>query len=137
MQLNNNCSLPITKTEVILHGDTLFKIIPIEKGRAIEITELTTKKRQYAMNRIFYYDSINEVTIEGDINCVFIFWKINPLVVFKRPFNMIDGNKTKPPLTERGHLVFIHSYVIRDQMIAEILTSEIKIRYLLHEVQYK
>ena len=133
IKLSNNYNLPLKQKEIISAGNIIFQITPIENNK-IEIIDLSKKHSDNESKKIFDPNDIKEVTIGRDKNCSFSFPKDKSFSRYQTTFSfdddkkewiIIDGNKNKS--STNGTWVFaIHSFIIKDQLIVEILNSKIK-----------
>ena len=133
IKLSDNYNLPLKQKEIISAGNIIFQIIPIENNK-IEIINLSKKDLNVESKKIFDPNNIKEVTIGRDKNCNFSFPKDKSFSRHQTTFSfddnnkewiIIDGNNNK--CSTNGTWVFAtHSFIIKDQLIVEILNSKIK-----------
>ena len=133
IKLSDNYNLPLKQKEIISAGNIIFQIIPIENNK-IEIINLSKKDLNEESKKIFDPNNIKEVTIGRDKNCNFSFPKDKSFSRHQTTFSfddnnkewiIIDGNNNK--CSTNGTWVFAtHSFIIKDQLIVEILNSKIK-----------
>ena len=133
IKLSDNYNLPLKQKEIISAGNIIFQIIPIENNK-IEIINLSKKDLNEESKKIFDPNNIKEVTIGRDKNSNFAFPKDKSFSRHQTTFSfddnnkewiIIDGNNNK--CSTNGTWVFAtHSFIIKDQLIVEILNSKIK-----------
>ena len=133
IKLSDNYNLPLKQKEIISAGNIIFQITPIENNK-IEIIDLSQKNSEHESKKIFDPNNIKEVTIGRDKNCNFSFPKDKSFSRHQTTFSfddnnkewiIIDGNNNK--CSTNGTWVFAtHSFIIKDQLIVEILNSKIK-----------
>ena len=133
IKLSDNYNLPLKQKEIISAGNIIFQIIPIENNK-IEIINLSKKDLNEESKKIFDPNNIKDVTIGRDKNCNFSFPKDKSFSRHQTTFSfddnnkewiIIDGNNNK--CSTNGTWVFAtHSFIIKDQLIVEILNSKIK-----------
>ena len=140
IKLTNKYSLILKQKELISVGDTIFQICPMKNG-CLEIINLSRKKYMPQYRQVFDGFNTKTVTIGRNKNCDFSFPKdksfsrCQTTFIFDENNNewaVIDGNKEKP--STNGTWIFgIHSFVIKEEMIVEILNSKIKITEIKNE----
>ena len=139
IKLNQNYSLPLKQKEIISAGNILFQICPLQNNK-IEIINLS-KKEAKEKGKIFSPDETKEITIGRDKNSNFPFPKNksfsrNQTTFYfnddKKEWVICDGNKNKS--STNGTWIFgTHSFIIKDQLMVEILKS--KIKFIIKENQ--
>lgn len=137
IKLSGNYNLPLKQKEIISAGNLLFQISPVDNN-CLEIVNLSKKDDNQVQKHLFDPTKIKEVTIGRGNNCNFSFQKdksfsrVQTSFVYdetKNEWTIIDGSVTKS--STNGTWVFgTHSFEIKDQMIAEILTSKVKFSFL-------
>ena len=140
IKLTNKYTLKLKQKELISVGDTIFQVCQI-KNECLEIINLTRKKYMPQYKQIFDGFNNKTVTIGRNKNCNFSFPKDKSFSRFQTTFEfdennnewtIFDGNKEKP--STNGTWIFgIHSFVIKEEMIVEILNSKIKITEIKNE----
>ena len=133
IKLNENYNLPLKQKELISAGNIVFQISPLENNK-IEIVNLSKKESNQETKKIYDPNETKEVTIGRDKKCNFSFPKDKSFsrnqtsFIFDDNLNewiIYDGNKNK--CSTNGTWVFgTHSFIIKDQLIVEILNSKIK-----------
>ena len=97
------------------------------------------KVEELGINRKFYPNETKEVTIGRDKNCNFAFPKDKSFSRHQTTFSYDDNNKEwtildgmKDKASTNGTWVFgTHSFIVKNQMIVEILNS--KLKFILKE----
>lgn len=135
VKLDNNYDLPIKQKEIFYSGNILFQAVSGQDGRVLEISSVSNDNEQANINKKFDTSSIKEVTIGRDSKCTFAFPKDKSFSRTQTTFFydennkhwvMMDGSKMKS--STNGTWVFgLHSFVIKDQMIIEILRMRVKL----------
>ena len=133
IKLNNKNKYILNQKELILTGNVIFQVTPVNES-SIEIVNLS-KKRYNAIRNIYDGTKKNKITIGRHKDCDFPFPKDKSFSRYQTTFEfdeglkkwtIIDGKKDK--LSTNGTWIFgTHSFLIKDEMIAEILNSQIKI----------
>ena len=121
--------------ELTLTGNIIFQITPL-KDDNIEIINLSKKNTDDSTNKYIVnaFDK-KTITIGRHIDCDFSFPKNKSFSRFQttmefdeelKKWTIIDGNKNKS--STNGTWIFgTHSFLIRDEMIVEILNCQIRI----------
>ena len=132
VKLSENYNLTLKQKEIISAGNVIFQISPLENNK-IEIVNLS-KKDSSNEKKIFDPNEIKEITIGRDKSSNFAFPKDKSFSRHQTTFSfddnkkewiIIDGNKNK--CSTNGTWVFgTHSFLIKDQLVVEILNSKIK-----------
>ena len=131
IKLNHDNNYPLRQKEIILAGNIIFHISPLEDNK-LEIVNLSKKNSEDEQKKIFDPKEIKEISIGRDKNCTFAFPKdksfsrCQTTFLFDEKTNewtIIDGSKTKS--STNGTWIFgTHSFEIKDQLIVEILNSK-------------
>ena len=140
IKLSGNVNLPLKQKEIISAGNLLFEVTPIEDG-CLQIVNLSKKDSKEENKKLFDPTKVQEVTIGRGADCNFSFVKDKSFSRIQTTFcydentkewTIIDGSKTKS--STNGTWVFgTHSFEIKDQMIAEILTSKVKFTFVKND----
>ena len=138
IKLNENYSLPLRQQEIISAGNIVFQINLLTNNK-IEIINLSSPDSSLDNKKIFDPNDIKIITIGRDKNSTFSFPKDKSIsrnqtsFYFddeKKEWSIFDGNKNKS--STNGTWVFgTHSFIIKNQMIIEILNS--KLKFLIKE----
>lgn len=141
IKLSGNVNLQLKQKEIISAGNLLFEVTPIEDG-CIQIINIAKKDNSQENKKLFEPTKVQEVTIGRGADCNFSFAKDKSFSRIQTSFlydentkewTVIDGSKTKS--STNGTWVFgSRSFEIKDQMIAEILTSKVKFKFLKNEL---
>lgn len=141
IKLSGNVNLQLKQKEIISAGNLLFEVTPIDDG-CLQIINLSKKDSSQENKKLFDPTKVQEVTIGRGADCNFSFAKDKSFSRIQTSFlydentkewTIIDGSKTKS--STNGTWVFgTHSFEIKDQMIAEILTSKVKFKFLKNEL---
>jgi hypothetical protein len=135
IKLSNKSKFIINQKELILTGNIIFQITPL-KDDNIEIINLSKKNTDDSTNKYIVnaFDK-KTITIGRHIDCDFSFPKNKSFSRFQttiefdeelKKWTIIDGNKNKS--STNGTWIFgTHSFLIRDEMIVEILNCQIRI----------
>ena len=135
IKLNNKNKFIINQKELILTGNKIFQVTPKEDS-SIEIINLS-KNNYYNDNNKYIIDGFNKkiITIGRNKDCDFSFPKDKNFSRYQTTFefdeetkkwSIIDGYKDKG--STNGTWIFgIHSFLIKNEMIVEILNCQIKI----------
>jgi hypothetical protein len=133
IKLNNENKYLLKRKELISAGNIIFQVNALEN--CLEIINLTNKKYSN-YRRVF--DGINKkiVTIGRHKDCDFFFAKDKSFSRYQTTFefddnskewSVIDGKDNKG--STNGTWIFgTHSFIIKNEMIVEILNSKIKIK---------
>ena len=135
VRLKNENKLVLKQKELISAGDTIFQITPLANND-LEIIHLSKKKTLNNINKqIFNGAKKKIVTLGRSKDCDFPFPRDKSFSRFQTSFEfnedkkqwaIIDGKGNKS--STNGTLVFgTHSFLIKNEMIVEILNSKIKI----------
>ena len=139
IKLNNTNKYILRQKELISAGNIIFQVTPLDNG-CIEIINLTNKKYSN-YRRVF--DGFNKkiITIGRHKDCDFFFPRDKSFSRFQTTFefdenikkwSVIDGKDNKS--STNGTWVFgIHSFLITNEMVVEILNSKIKITEIKKE----
>jgi hypothetical protein len=134
IKLNNKNIFILNKKELIFTGNVIFQVTPL-KDNCLEIINLS-KKNFNNCNR-YVVDGFNKktITIGRNKDCDFSFPKDKSFSRFQttlefdeeiKKWSIIDGYKDKDS-TNGTWLFGTHSFKIKNEMIVEILNSQIKI----------
>ena len=133
IKLNEHYNLPLREKEIISAGNIVFQINLLTNNK-IEIINLSSPDSSLDNKKIFDPNDIKIITIGRDKNSTFSFPKDKSFsrnqtsFIFDDNLNewiIYDGNKNK--CSTNGTWVFgTHSFIIKDQLIVEILNSKIK-----------
>ena len=142
VKLTNENKIKLKQKELISAGDTIFQITPIN-DEGLEIIHLSRKKILGGIHKKLFNGKKNKiVTLGRSKDCDFSFPKDKSFSRFQTSFeyddinkewSIIDG-KDKKSSTNGTWIFGTHSFIIRNEMIVEILNSKIKIREIKYEV---
>ena len=134
IKLTNGYSLPLKQKEIILAGNVIFQVKPLENN-VLEITNLSNPDLSNTPKQTFNASSKKEVTIGRNKDCDFAFPNNKSFSRLQTTFEfdeenqewvIIDGSKVKS--STNGTWAFCtHSFPVKDKMIVEILSSRIQI----------
>ena len=134
IKLNNEKKYILKRKELISAGNIIFQITPLDNN-CLEIINLTNQK-YCNKRRVFDGLSKKTITIGRHKECDFFFARdksfsrYQPTLEFddnKYEWTVIDGKDNKG--STNGTWVFgIHSFLIENEMIVEILNSKIRIK---------
>ena len=134
IKLTNNDKCIIKQKELISAGDIIFQVIPM-KDNFLEIVHLERKKTN-VNKQIFEGKKNKKVQLGRSKDCDFFFPKdksfsrIQTTFEFdddKKEWTVIDGNENKS--STNGTWIFAtHSFLIKNEMIIEVLNSKILIK---------
>ena len=134
IKLTNGYRLPLKQKEIILAGNVVFQINPLQNN-VLEITNLSNQDLSSIPKRTFDASSKKEVTIGRNKDCDFAFPTNKSFSRLQTTFEfdeenqewvIIDGSKVKS--STNGTWAFCtHSFPVKDKMIVEILSSRIQI----------
>ena len=135
VRLKNENKLVLKQKELISAGDTIFQITPLANND-LEIIHLSKKKTLNNINKqTFNGEKKKIVTLGRSKDCDFPFPRDKSFSRFQTSFEfnedkkqwaIIDGKGNKS--SNNGTLAFgTHSFLIKNEMIVEILNSKIKI----------
>jgi hypothetical protein len=136
IRLKNENKLILKQKELISAGDTIFQITPLANNN-LEIIHLSKKKSLNNLNKQTFNGTKKKiVTLGRSKDCDFSFPRDKAFSRFQTSFEfnedsklwtIIDGKGNKS--STNGTWVFgTHSFLIKNEMIVEILNSKIKIR---------
>lgn len=134
IKLTNGYRLPLKQREIILAGNVIFQVKPLENN-VLEIFNLSNQDLSNPPKRTFDASSKKEVTIGRNKDCDFAFPNNKSFSRLQTTFEfdeenqewvIIDGSKTKS--STNGTWAFCtHSFPVKDKMIVEILSNRIQI----------
>jgi hypothetical protein len=135
VRLKNENRLVLKRKELISAGDTIFQITPLPNNN-LEIIHLSKRKSLNDFNKQTFNGTKNKiVTLGRSKDCDFSFPRDKSFSRFqtsfeynedKKEWTIIDGKGNKS--STNGTWVFgTHSFLIKNEMIVEILNSKIKI----------
>ena len=134
IKLTNGYRLPLKQKEIILAGNVVFQINPLQNN-VLEITNLSNQDLSSIPKRTFDASSKKEVTIGRNKDCDFAFPTNKSFSRLQTTFEfdeenqewvIIDGSKVKS--STNGTWAFCtHSFPVKDKMIVEIFSSRIQI----------
>ena len=141
IKLKNKCKFVLKQKELISAGDKIFQITPIENN-CLEIIHLLRKKvNNNCHKEIFDGTKNKKVTLGRSKDCDFSFPKDKSFSRFqttfefdenKKEWSIVDGKENKS--STNGTWIFgTHSFLIKEEMIVEILSSKIKITEIKKE----
>ena len=140
IKLTNDNKLALKQKELISAGSIIFQVNPIGNN-SLEIINLSGKKRSPNYKQTF--DGFNKkvVTIGRHKECDFFFPKDKSFSRYqtsfefdenKKEWSIIDGKDNKG--STNGTWIFgTHSFLIKKEMIVEILNSKIKIKEIKND----
>ena len=145
VRLKNENKLILKQKELISAGDTIFQITPLENND-LEIIHLSKKKTLNNFNKQTFNGAKKKiVTLGRSKDCDFPFPRDKSFSRFQTSFEfnedkkqwaIIDGKDNKS--STNGTWVFgTHSFLIKNEMIVEILNSKIKIREIKNDDDIK
>ena len=134
IKLNHENKYILKRKELISAGNIIFQVSP-KNNNCIEIINLTSKK---LINKRQIFDGFNKkrVTIGRHKDCDFFFPKDKSFSRYqttfefdeeKKEWSLLDG-KDKKASTNGTWIFGIHSFLIKNEMIIEILNSKIRIK---------
>jgi len=143
IKLKNQHKLKLKQKELISAGDTIFQITPID-DESLEIIHLSRKKVLGDIHKKLFNGKKNKiVTLGRSKDCNFSFPKDKSFSRFqttfeyddiKKEWSIIDGMEKKS--STNGTWIFgTHSFIIKNEMIVEILNSKIKIKEIKNEIK--
>jgi len=134
IRLNHEYNLPIKQKELIIAGNIIFQVSPIE-NKKLEIINLSKDNLSSVPKQTFDASSKKEVTIGRNKDCDFSFQgnksfsRVHTTFEYdeeKNEWIMIDGSKIKS--STNGTWVFCtHSFPIKNSMIFEIMNYRLQI----------
>ena len=141
IKLNNMNKIKLNQKELISAGDTIFQITPVN-DESLEIIHLSRKKVLDGIHKKLFNGKKNKiVTLGRSKECDFSFPKDKSFSRFqttfeyddvKKEWSITDG-KDKKSSTNGTWIFGTHSFIIKNEMIVEILNSKIKIREIKNE----
>ncbi len=135
IKLNSKNKFVINQKELILTGNIIFQITPL-RDDSIEIINLS-KKKENEINTKYIINGFDKKTIRigRHIDCEFSFPKNKNFSRFQttiefdeeqKKWAIMDGYQNKS--STNGTWIFgTHSFLIKDEMIVEILNCQVKI----------
>ena len=140
IKLTNDNKLALKQKELISAGSIIFQVNPIENNN-LEIINLSSKKRSPNYKQTFDGSNKKVVTIGRHKECDFFFPKDKSFSRYQTSFEfdenkkewyIIDGKDNKG--STNGTWIFgTHSFLIKNEMIVEILNSKIKIKEIKND----
>ena len=140
IKLKNDNKYIIKQKELISAGDIIFQVIPM-KDNFLEIIHLERKKNNNGNKQIFEGKKNKVVQLGRSRDCDFFFPKdksfsrIQTTFQFdddKKEWTVIDGNENKS--STNGTWIFAtHSFLIKNEMMIEVLNSKIIIKVINNE----
>ena len=140
IKLTNDNKLALKQKELISAGSIIFQVNPIENNN-LEIINLSSKKRSPNYKQTFDGSNKKVVTIGRHKECDFFFPKDKSFSRYQTSFEfdenkkewyIIDGKDNKG--STNGTWIFgTHSFLIKKEMIVEILNSKIKIKEIKND----
>ncbi len=140
IKLANNNKLALKQKELISAGSIIFQVNPIGNN-CLEIINLSIRKHSPNYKQIFDGYNKKVVTIGRHKECDFFFPKDKSFSRYqtsfefdenKKEWNIIDGKDNKG--STNGTWIFgTHSFLIKNEMIVEILNSNIRIREIKND----
>ena len=145
IRLKNENKLILKQKELISAGDTIFQITPLDNNN-LEIIHLSKKKSLNNLNKQTFNGTKKKiVTLGRSKDCDFSFPRDKSFSRFQTSFEfnedkkqwaIYDGKGNKS--STNGTWVFgTHSFLIKNEMIVEILNSKIKIREIKNDDDIK
>ena len=139
IKLNNERKYILKRKELISAGNIIFQVTPIDNN-CLEIINLTHRKRSNN-KKIFDGFIQKKITIGRHKDCDFFFPKDKSFSRYQTTFefdeeqkewSVLDGKDNKG--STNGTWIFgIHSFLIKNEMIVEILNSKIRIKEIRNE----
>ena len=140
IKLTNDNKLALKQKELISAGSIIFQVNPIGNNN-LEIINLSSKKRSPNYKQTFDGSNKKVVTIGRHKECDFFFPKDKSFSRYQTSFEfdenkkewyIIDGKDNKG--STNGTWIFgTHSFLIKNEMIVEILNSKIKIKEIKND----
>jgi hypothetical protein len=140
IKLTNDNKLALKQKELISAGSIIFQVNPIGNNN-LEIINLSCKKSSPNYKQTFDGYNKKVVTIGRHKECDFFFLKDKSFSRYQTSFEfdenkkewyIIDGKDNKG--STNGTWIFgTHSFLIKKEMIAEILNSKIKIKEIKND----
>ena len=135
VRLKNENKLVLKRKELISVGDTIFQITPLANNH-LEIIHLSKRKTLNNLNKqTFNGEKKKIITLGRSKDCDFSFPRDKSFSRFQTSFEFNEENKLWTIIDGKGNKsstngtwVFgTHSFLIKNEMIVEILNSKIKI----------
>ena len=135
VRLKNENKLVLKQKELISVGDTIFQITPLANNH-LEIIHLSKRKTLNNLNKqTFNGEKKKIITLGRSKDCDFSFPRDKSFSRFQTSFEFNEENKLWTIIDGKGNKsstngtwVFgTHSFLIKNEMIVEILNSKIKI----------
>lgn len=135
VRLKNENKLVLKQKELISAGDTIFQITPLANNH-LEIIHLSKRKTLNNLNKqTFNGEKKKIITLGRSKDCDFSFPRDKSFSRFQTSFEFNEENKLWTIIDGKGNKsstngtwVFgTHSFLIKNEMIVEILNSKIKI----------
>ena len=134
IKLNNESKFILKRKELISAGNIIFQVTP-KDNNCLEIVNLTNRK--HSNNRKIFDGFVQKkITIGRHKDCDFFFPKDKSFSRYqttfefneeKKEWSVLDGKDNKG--STNGTWIFgIHSFLIKNEMIVEILNSKIHIK---------
>jgi len=140
IKLTNDNKLALKQKELISAGSIIFQISPVGNNN-LEIINLSGKRRSPNYKQTFDGNNKKVVTIGRHKECDFFFPKDKSFSRYqtsfefdenKKEWSIIDGKDNKG--STNGTWIFgTHSFLIKKEMIVEILNSKIKIKEIKND----
>ena len=140
IKLSNGYNLPLKQKEIISAGNIIFQVTPLENNN-LEVVNLSKQNLSMTPKQTFNASSKKEVTIGRNKECDFAFPKDKSFSRFqttfefddtKKEWTIFDGKENKS--STNGTWIFgTHSFLIKEEMILEILNSKIIIKEIKNE----
>lgn len=141
IKLTADNTLILKKKEILSIGNSIIQITPLP-ANCIEIYILTNSnndQNNIVTKRIFDKDNITEITIGRDSQCTYAFVndksfsRLNTRIVYEND-NWIIKDGSPERSSKNGTWVFgLHSFPIKDGMLAEILNSKLRFHITNHK----
>ena len=134
IKLNHENSFPIKQKELIIAGNVIFQVNPIENNK-LEITNLSKDNISSIPTKTFDASSKKEVTIGRNKDSDFSFpgnksfSRIHTTFEYdeeNKEWVIIDGSKAKSS-TNGTWILCAHSFLIKNLMIIEIMNHRLQI----------
>lgn len=141
VRLKNENKLVLKQKELISAGDTIFQVTPLDNNH-LEIIHLSKRKTLNNLNKqTFNGEKKKIITLGRSKDCDFSFPRDKSFSRFQTSFEFNEENKLWTIIDGKGNKsstngtwVFgIHSFLIKNEMIVEILNSKIKIREIKND----
>lgn len=141
VRLKNENKLVLKQKELISAGDTIFQVTPLANNH-LEIIHLSKRKTLNNLNKqTFNGEKKKIITLGRSKDCDFSFPRDKSFSRFQTSFEFNEENKLWTIIDGKGNKsstngtwVFgTHSFLIKNEMIVEILNSKIKIREIKND----